>query len=349
MINKIKYCLIVGISVLLSSCYTVSTIETEVLNPAEKSFPYDVYNVGVLSRMDVTLKSNTGKINKETKFAFERDSMILNNAIIGLLDGLAESPRFEVFAMNPPRVLGGDRSDLNNELSWGLLESLAQKDSLDMIISLTAANFEDTVWRRKDLNNDNFPLIFRGESDLLKEINNSGYNEAYIMFPHLYWRIYDLRNKSIEKFVQVDTLFYTPGPNNGYPSSRAIINYLYENLGDAGYKYSKILAPYWTTEGRAWYPVGDSYFLEAAEMANNGNWTDASKIWRKYAYSKNSKTASKASLNMAVASEMLDKIDIAIEWAKRSKELGLKYYPENYLKTLIKRQKERVLLDSQMN
>ncbi len=349
MTGKIKYCLIVGISTLLSACYTVSTIETEVLNPAEKAFPSDIYNVGVLSRMDVTLKNYSDKIDKETKIAFERDSMILNNAIVGLLDGLAESPRFEAFAIKPPRVLGGERSDLSNELSWGLIESLAQKDGLDMIISLTAANFEDTVWRRKDRNNENLPLIFRGDSDFLKEITSSGYSEAYIMFPHLYWRIYDLRNKTVEKFVQIDTLYYPPGPNDGYPSGKVIINYLYENLGDAGYKYSKIIAPYWTTEGRAWYPVGDIYFIEAGELAENGNWAEASEIWRKFAYSENRKLAAKASFNMAVASEMLDKIDLAIEWAQRAEDLGLDYYPKYYLKTLKKRQKQRALLDSQMN
>ena len=51
---------------------------------------------------------------------------------------------------------------------------------------------------------------------------------------------------------------------------------------------------------------------------------------------------------MALASEMMDEFEIAIDWVNRSMELGLDYYPEFYLKILRKRMQEKPLLDIQM-
>jgi len=347
MIRKGKYWIIFGITLFLSSCYTASLIEADVLNPAKQSISQDIYRVGVVSRMDLDVKRTAGRIVSKSRKAFERDSMMLKNAVLGLLDGLAESPRFDAYEVEGKRVLSGGQSNLNRELSWTLIDTLAAKDELDLIISLTAANFKDTLLLQKGRSTAS-PDLLRRDSQLLKELYKQGYSEAYIFFPHLYWRLYHVKTREIKKYVQIDTIIHAPGPVKGYPSRATTAQYFYEALGDCGYSYSKIFAPYWTTEERVWYPTGDANFYKAGKLANEGKWLEASVIWQKLAYSENMRIAAKASLNMAVASEMLDKIDIAIVWAERALKLGPDYYPKQYLTALRERQKLVSLLDDQM-
>lgn len=338
MTEKLRFPLIIAVIIILNSCYPASLIETDVLNPAKKTFDSDIYRIGVVSRMDLDVKRTSGRIDDEAKNAFKRDSSMLKDAVLGLLDGLAESPRFEAYTIEHPRVLSGGQSALDRPFQWNLVDKLARKDTLDLVISLTAANFKDTVLRSAQ----------KEGSQLEKKVYSSGYSEAYILFPHLYWRIYDLRNRDVSNFVQIDTLVYRAGPNQGYPARKTTVMYLSDAIGDAGYEYSRILAPYWTTLERVWYPTGDYYFNKASELANEGKWLEAIEIWRELANSDNSRVASRASLNMAVASEMLDKIDIAISWAEKSMELGSDYYPELYLKSLKYRKEQREILDKQM-
>ena len=347
MINKGKYLIIIGITLFLSSCYTASLIETDILNPAERAVSQYIYRVGVVSRMDLDVKRNGGRIIRKARIVFERDSMMLKNAVLGLLDGLAESPRFDAYKIDGKRILSGGDSNLGRPLSRSLIDTLAAKDELDLIISLTAANFEDTVILQKNLRSAR-PEDLKRDSILLRDLFKNGYNEAYVLFPHLYWRWYHVKTGEVEKYVQIDTLFYPPGPNRGYPSNSTTIEYLFDAIGDCGYNYSRVFAPYWTTRERVWFPSGDADFNRAGKLANEGKWLEASEIWNKLAYSENQRIAARASLNMAVASEMLDKIDIAIVWAERAIEIGPDYYPEYYLKALKDRKKQISLLDDQM-
>ncbi len=267
--------------------------------------------------------------DKVRLIAFERDSILLKNATLGLLDGLSESPRFEAYYISPKRILSGQETSLSRPLNWARVNRLAKKDSLDLLISLDAANFEDTVYRRGDTKHTDLP-------------------KSYIIFPHLYWRFYNIRSKQVEQMVFVDTLYFPAGPKNGYPTKEKTLKLYYESLGDAGYRYSQRLAPFWKTEARAWYPIGDMYFVKAAELANDGNWKDASEIWRKMAYLDKRKVASKASFNMAVSAEMQDRLDLALMWVERAEELGLDFYPKHYKEILEERIKSRKILDTQM-
>lgn len=353
MIRKITYNIIIlAVAILLNSCYTVSTMTTEVLNPAKKEFPQDIYRVGVVSRMDMEVIRNTGKIDKQEKLLFERDSAILKNAVLGLLDGLAESPRFDAYRPYPTRTLQGGAASLSKPVSWRQVNSIAKKDSLDMLICLTAANFTDTVHRPAELFKDDPPHVFStmndGKNDIVRDDMKNSNAISYIMFPHLYWRLYDIRRSEVSEFIQIDTLIYEPGPYKGYPSKENTIRIFTQALGKMGYTYSSTLAPYWTEEERAWFVEGDYYLRKAGSLARAGNWTEASEIWRKLAYTDNNRIAARASFNMALAAELDDMLELAIEWLERATELGLGYYPEQYRMILEKRQKEKIILDNQM-
>ena len=315
----------IGIFLMMSSCYVASTMQTEVLMPAEFSFPYEVYRVGALSRMDLEKKRTDGQDHPEEVSAFERDSALLKTALYGLLDGLSESPRFEAYEVKPTRVLQGGSSNLSRQLDWSLVEQLAGKDQLDMIISLTTANFQDTT----------------------KYFTST---MIYVLYPATYWRVYDLRSQKVYEHVIHDTLNYPAGNSRkGYPSPQDIISNIENALSLQGFNYSKKLAPYWVEEDRVWFPSGNYDLENASALANEGKWLEASEIWRGMAYSSNPRLASRACFNLALASEILNKTDLAIIWLEQASELGLGYYAEYYMETLMNRESLVPFLDEQMN
>ncbi len=277
--------------------------------------------------MDLEYKRTDGLIDLQSTLAFKRDSSLLKSGVLGLLDGLAESPRFEAFEIKSPRVLYGSNSDLEKSLSWDLVGKLAQKDSLDMLISLTSANFTDTIM--------NFEF-------------REGFSISYVLYPRVYWRLYNLRERKITQYIYKDTLAYLTGINNSYPPISKIIKNFNNALGVAGYAFSRELAPFWELEERDWFPSGNNSMDMAGKLAGDGQWAEASEIWRELAYSNNRSQAAKASFNMAVASEMMDRLDLGIEWLNRSKQLGLGYYTYFYRKILEQRQKLQPLLEFQM-
>jgi hypothetical protein len=337
---------------ILTSCYTVSTMETEILRPAKYVFKPEVFKVGAVSRMDLEYRRTTGRIDKEDIERFERDSTILKNGVLGLLDGFAESPRFEAFKTAPPRVLKGRESILSMPLSWDLVDSLTGKDDLDILVCLAATNYRDTVARplglfKKDIDNG-ASTMNDGNNDVIRDDMKNSNQISYIMFPKIYWRIYEVDNRKVSEKIQEDTLIFDPGPVRGYPTTKETISIFTEAVGYMGYEFSRELAPYWMTVLRAWYIDGNYLFRKAAELANDGDWLQASEIWREMAYDENRRVASRASFNMALASEMMDEFEIAVDWVNRSKELGLDYYPDFYLKVLKKRIEEKQALDLQM-
>jgi len=302
--------------------------------------------------MDLEYRRTTGRIEREDVERFERDSAILKNGILGLLDGFAESPRFEAFKPAPSRVLNGRASILSNPLSWALVDSLSEKDELDILICLAAANYRDTVAKplrlfKKDLDKG-VSTMNDGKNDIIRDDMKNSPQTSYIMFPKIYWRIYEVERRNVYEKIQEDTLIFEPGPVRGYPTTSETIRIFTEAVGFMGYEYSRELAPYWMTVYRAWYVDGNYLFRKAGELAMNGDWMQAGEIWRELAYDDNRRVAARASFNMALASEMMDEFEIAVDWVKRSIELGLDYYPGFYLKILENRIKDKKALDLQM-
>ena len=332
---------------MLTSCYTVSTMQTDVLNPAGYSFSQNIYRVGVFSRMEMDPVIIDPNLSSSQRIEISRQRNILDNGVTGLLDGLAESPRFEAFYIKPAIRLSPEESALNKPLSWSKVNSLARKDTLDFLISLVAVNYNDTVMRPVDL----FPKQGEKES---RETDDRNIDErtlryrSYILFPHLYWRLYDLTTMEISSHVQIDTLVYEPGPERGYPYSTEMLKLFHDVVGDQAYEYSRALAPYWTTENRAWFINGDPLLRKAGVLAEEGDWERAAEIWKKLSESTSKQLAARACFNMALASEMMDQFDIALEWTEKADKLGLSYYPNHYKAILAERIIDKLKLDKQM-
>ena len=94
--------------------------------------------------------------------------------------------------------------------------------------------------------------------------------------------------------------------------------------------------------------------LRGEKFALNNDWLKAAKIWNIQTRSKKLMIAAKASYNMALASEMEGKYDIAIEWLVRSSSIlkqnneEHKLNCQHYISELIVRKKEIEKLSQQI-
>jgi hypothetical protein len=87
----------------------------------------------------------------------------------------------------------------------------------------------------------------------------------------------------------------------------------------------------------------------AFNLAKQDKWDDAIEIWKKFPYGKRKRLAAYAAYNLAVASETLDHIDLALEWASKSFFLNRNKFIEDYINILEKRKTEKNLIENQFN
>jgi len=87
-----------------------------------------------------------------------------------------------------------------------------------------------------------------------------------------------------------------------------------------GAQAAKCFIPEWKQVDRFLFVGHNSRMQEAAGYANNYKWINAESIW-KTQLEKNNKSSEKAKIayNLAIANEMQDKIEPALEWALKSK------------------------------
>jgi len=112
------------------------------------------------------------------------------------------------------------------------------------------------------------------------------------------------------------------------PNLRKAINDL---AGMAGQHNAYRIFPVWDPVTRIYYTGSNGKMKEAARYAEKNQWLAAALIWRKLAYTAGKKLAAKAAFNMALVSEINDKLDIAVSWLQRSLDLDDSPVTRNYL------------------
>ena len=88
---------------------------------------------------------------------------------------------------------------------------------------------------------------------------------------------------------------------------------------------------------------------QAARYVEADNWERASEIWRQLVDQADPKTAGRAAHNLAVASERLSKLELALQWAEKAYvDFGNKS-SRMYMQILRQRLADDELLDYQLN
>jgi hypothetical protein len=129
--------------------------------------------------------------------------------------------------------------------------------------------------------------------------------------------LYD-RESPLASFSVSDSLFYR---STLYADASTALKYFPESLikelaYNIGEKLAYSVVPSWTTKERILYTNTNSRIQEALSYSKNGKWNTAGSLWQDE-YNKSNKYLQKGKLahNIAVANEMQDQLEEALQWA----------------------------------
>lgn len=249
---------------------------------------------------------------------------------------------------------GRHDSTIISDLSKGIASSLEKRLSREEG-SVFVYNFEaDSVSLNdpeliKDLSvKSNSDLVFilsdveiSNAKVYLNRAQGSEYHTTYVQLPFsLKLDLFDgITAANLAEINQRDTLLWEMLSRNQL--KEPVLNYKIKEsflgaLTDIGESVSQNFFEKWDRDTRSLYFLFGAQWQEAMIAASEFNWSKASKIWLEATSSENDKVAACAAYNLAVACEMQDKKDLALEWLKYSK----KRYPldqvESYKQLLTK-------------
>ncbi|MGM0529882.1 MAG: DUF6340 family protein [Bacteroidota bacterium] len=309
----------------LWSCSPIRKMNTDVLEPAEISFPDDVYSMAFLMpEPEVVINTRTYD---------EIDARPGKELWTGITDIAAISPRFNV---NSFKLLEEYTDTIRQDtIEWTQVKRITDSIDVDALMVLHQIEFSDSL-----------------EREIAHDFDYEGFYFVYEIYSIVEWKIYDPRSQTIfnehtyeEKFVweafggdEREAISQLVDINEAFSSAA------YWSGNDMGH----ILFPYWVEESRVYYIRGNKYFRRARDQVEKNNWQNAIDIWKKNFKLDSKEAAYRAAHNIAFACELLGKIDLAIEWAEKALDIEYTKHTRDYLDKLQERKEKLEKIDKQM-
>lgn len=177
-------------------------------------------------------------------------------------------------------------------------------------------------------------------SSFYSEINDPGEDSREVITAAV-WATYDpYSGKIIDRKPMIDTLYWDSYDNQGnYRKNTKLpprVTALKIAAQMAGENYSKRFFASWENVKRM-YSIPPLPDFEAAEKYLLKNeWNNAILLWMRYADEKNGKLAVNARYNLALAYEMKDDIEAAVNWINAARQVALSYKSKEDLKMILK-------------
>jgi len=298
--------------------------------------PYKEIDIQYIKEPEIKISSDFNKplilINfyqnkrnsKKDRFDYAIDSLASEEAAISLKENLQKSPLYENFDISIQRHQRIDSSRYIKPLTWSAVNRIANKDSADLVISLEYIKIMELT-------------------DSYKTIENQvECYYGYLKVPlYCYWRVYDIHKKQIlNGFLYRDTLMWDTTDWTPVTVGNQLPGFFNASAyagNDCGEKYAQKIAPIWSDDKRKFFHTGSKEMEKAIEYVVKEQWMEAALEWQKVFALNNRKLSAKAAFNLALASEMLGKFDLSLEWLIKAK----KFYPlseiENYQRTVNER------------
>ena len=343
MIKQIVYIALIITS--LSSCAT-SSVSVDIQRPADITINKNIRNVVIVNRSSPSKDNLVGNIveglvsgegigidKKGAEYCVEGLSAMLNN-----------SERFSLKNVGGIELKGTGTSSFPIPLSWNEVKSICGSYDGNALLVLETFDSDSQILAG--------PPVSRTRKVKGKKVKELRYPATLIMEVESGWRIYDVNNEKIideNKYIEVKE-FDAWGSSSdearfNLPSKRTAIKQAGINAGE---KYGFRITPIWLKANRTYYIGKHEDLKNARKYVKSGDWDTAIEIWLTLAQNKDLKTANRAAFNMALASEIKNKLKAAIDWAKKAQKLGNKK-AYNYLKVLTIRVVNEEKLKQQLN
>ncbi len=297
--------------IMIFGCQPLSTFQIETLKPAPVNFPSNFNKI-----MFVNLDNDINNDNEVDTLVFK---IVTNEISLGIKDGAINTPNIDSSNfLYSNSFFEIDSFYIDTTINWRYLDGFINQYETDLLIILDSIELVMNEWEEADY--EVYPVEFYK------------YREFSVS---AYWKFIDVYERNIlDSFTYSDTLFWElkniskKDLENEFPST---VQCLRELCYYTGLDYSKRIFPAWKTETRFFYIEGNKQFKSAALLANEGKWNEASEIWKQYVKHIDKELASRACFNLAVASEILGNIDIAVQWAQISYDIKEKKRTRYYI------------------
>ncbi|MFW6389453.1 MAG: DUF6340 family protein [Marinilabiliaceae bacterium] len=306
--RMIKTGFFAGLILLLTGCVSYTTVELDVLKPADTQFPVEIASVVVVDNAypfratdttvhEVDLPDSTFTI--DTVWVDEFDSL----AVQAMGEALEARQFFDSVHVAKKSFNTEEDGKPMRPLEASVVDSLCRHYNAQAVISLDHYDYGTTL--EVVAFYDNYMATLDARSST-------------------YWKIYDhVNGELLDVQLQNDTIFWDYVERDisravsGIPSTREALK---DAAVHAGERYAGYVAPTWTKEERVMFKQGHPLFPRAASLANRGEWEQAGRMWY-HVYEENSgKVKARAAFNLALSKEVLGEFREAAAWGYQALE-----------------------------
>ncbi|OFX59777.1 MAG: hypothetical protein A2046_08605 [Bacteroidetes bacterium GWA2_30_7] len=332
------------LTLIFTSCST-SSITMKVLVPAQITVPTNIKKLAVANR---SLPGKGEKFNNILEGVLTGEGIQVDReasfrCVDGVADVLVSSPRYTVKVPSNLDLRGTGTTEWPIPLEWNEVERICKENDADALIALEI--FDSNTGIRYSTKEAKKKV---GD----KEVPYTEHTATMDIGIMAGWRIYNPSNQAIvDQNIFTDHKFwYGQGEKQEQalgrlPAQRSCI---IEAGKFAGSQYGIRISPVWVSVSRAYYTKGVDDFETAKLKVRANQWAEAAEIWQKYVSNSDTKIAGRAAYNMALACEVDGKLDLAIDWAKKSYSEFKNKSARSYMNTLTQRQADQQKLNQQM-
>jgi hypothetical protein len=295
------------ILLIFSSCASYEKLSIEVFKPAEVSLTPDIKTITIISRNlkyeHDTLQNYQVRNRRliKDKIRLNSDSLAIKTCMDSLSGMLLKQNRFDKVEILPINTFPVSRVKEIRPAKNEYYKVISKKTGADILILLDM--FSCFYSQKND------------DSDLSANVVTSNI-----------WTIYSAREqKIIDRFTQVDTLYWDESDENGQYRRLRIPdkkNAILLAAGVIGENFSKHIIPSWAKVDRTIMQSSGPQFQSATRLAQNNKWEEAVSIWQVYSETKSKLNKVIALYNLALASEMNGDVDRAIELTDRAAKIS---------------------------
>ncbi len=293
--------------------------------------PDSIRSIAIVNRSLTTDEEKNAKVFEAIISTEIGSDFLASEACIkGVYDAITLLPGTELVFPSELRMFGTGTREIPDLLNWDQVAEICEKEGADLLLVLETFD-SNTDLLAKTATEQLSSIIYTGKPKA------SPPSEVQLQVA-AYWRLYDPGTRRIvdqyqhNSNVSVNTVGGVPPPDAlpraAYDAGLAYIDrYL-----PSSYRVKRQL--YKSTSGPS-----KQQFQAGYRRTEVANWNGAVELWLELTDDPKAKTAGRASLNMAVANEVLGNTLPALEWAQKSYELYNDKLGRDYAKILLNRKR----------
>ncbi|MFL5727847.1 MAG: DUF6340 family protein [Cytophagaceae bacterium] len=340
----------------------MSTAKIQVIEPAAVTLPKEIDTIAVANRFlnnDYNRSNSSYGFPFGDEYAFHKEAS--DSCVRSLIHLLGKSPRFKDLDLGTELYRTGSDFFAPPMAPASIIE-LCRAFKSQAIIMLDGfhTNASTSTQMKSRQIPIRTPYVLNGVTYYRTTYQTQYYYIATLqVFYSVGFRLYSgTDGRILDEYRYDNQLTYT---HQGSTSSSATMmlpkkNKIIAQIASAsGDVYSHRIAPMWTTVKRSYYTSPGKELAQAHQCVNQKNWVEAKTVWEDvYSKATNNRMKIISAYNIALAYEMEDNVESAVEWVNKAKSLcerGSAYeaHCNKYMDALNKRMAVRQKVLDQMD